>query len=155
MHALARSLGVQQAAVVGHDIGLMVTYGYAALFPAEVSKLVLMDAFLPGIGAWETIYDDPDTWHFRFHGPTPEALVKGRERIYFEYFWNHMAADSTRSLPEDAREAYTGRVQPTGSMRAAWGYFESWPQTATDFANLGKAETDHAGPHDRWQQVDR
>ena len=140
VHALVRSLGVQQAEVVGHDIGLMVAYGYAALFPTEVGKLVLMDAFLPGVGAWETIYDDPDTWHFRFHGPTPEALVKGRERVYFEYFWNHLAADSTRSLPEDAREAYTTAYSRPGRMRAAWGYFESLPQTATDFADLGKTK---------------
>ncbi len=140
VHALVRSLGVQQAEVVGHDIGLMVAYGYAALFPTEVGKLVLMDAFLPGVGAWETIYNDPDTWHFRFHGPTPEALVKGRERVYFEYFWNHLAADSTRSLPEDAREAYTTAYSRPGRMRAAWGYFESFPQTATDFADLGKTK---------------
>jgi len=46
IHALARSLGVQKASVVGHDIGLMVAYAYAAQFPAEVEKLVVMDAFL-------------------------------------------------------------------------------------------------------------
>src|SRR5207302_11191636 len=55
IHALARSLGVQKAEVVGHDIGLMVAYAYAAQFPAEVQKLVVMDAFLPGVGERETI----------------------------------------------------------------------------------------------------
>src|SRR2546429_4836829 len=88
IHALARSLGIQKAAVVGHDIGLMVAYAYAAQFPAEVEKLVVMDAFLPGVGEWEAIYNNPGFWHFRFNGPTPEALVEGRERIYFEHFWN-------------------------------------------------------------------
>src|SRR5882724_9680124 len=48
IHALARSLGVEKARVVGHDIGLMVAYAYAAQFPADVEKLVVMDAFLPG-----------------------------------------------------------------------------------------------------------
>src|SRR5258708_18353280 len=81
MHALARSLGVQQAEVVGHDIGLMVAYAYAAQFPAEVTKLVVMDAFLPVVSGCEAIYNDPNIWHFRFHGPTPEALVQGRERL--------------------------------------------------------------------------
>jgi pimeloyl-ACP methyl ester carboxylesterase len=80
IHALARSLGVEKARVVGHDIGLMVAYAYAAQFPAETEKLVVMDAFLPGVAGWEPIYDDPNTWHFRFFGPTPEELVKGRER---------------------------------------------------------------------------
>ena len=86
IHDLVRSLGVTKARVVGHDIGLMVAYAYAAQFPAEVEKLVVMDAFLPGVQGWEPIYDDPNYWHFRFNGPTPEALVKGREDIYFGLF---------------------------------------------------------------------
>src|SRR5438477_13107802 len=106
IHALAKSLGVQKARVVGHDIGLMVAYAYAAQFPAEVEKLVLMDAFLPGVAGWEAVYNNPNIWHFRFNGPTPEALVQGREKIYFAWFWNDLAADKTRSLPTADREAY-------------------------------------------------
>ena len=67
VHALVRSLGVQQAEVVGHDIGLMVAYAYAAQFPAEVTKLVVMDAFLPGVAGWEDVYNNPGIWHFRFN----------------------------------------------------------------------------------------
>ena len=92
IHALARSLGVEKARVVGHDIGLMVAYAYAAQFPAETEKLVVMDAFLPGVAGWEAVYNNPAIWHFRFNGPTPELLVQGRERIYFEHFWNNFAA---------------------------------------------------------------
>ena len=88
VHALVRSLGIEKARVVGHDIGLMVAYAYAAQFPAETEKLALMDAFLPGVPGWEPIYNAPNIWHFRFHGEYPEALVKGRERTYFEYFWS-------------------------------------------------------------------
>ncbi|HEY1422074.1 MAG TPA: alpha/beta hydrolase, partial [Candidatus Acidoferrum sp.] len=100
IHALAKSLGIEKARVVGHDIGLMVAYAYAAQFPSETEKLVLMDAFLPGVEGWEPIYNSPLYWHFRFHGPTPEALVKGREDIYFAYFWNDLAADKNHSIPE-------------------------------------------------------
>ena len=75
IHDLARSLGVTKARVVGHDIGLMVAYANAAQFPSEVEKLVVMDAFLPGVPGWEPIYDAPNYWHFRFNGRTPEALV--------------------------------------------------------------------------------
>src|SRR6267378_4398388 len=106
IHDLAKSLGVQKAEVVGHDIGLMVAYAYAAQFPTEVTKLVLMDAFLPGVDGWEAVYNNPNIWHFRFNGPTPEALVQGRERLFFEYFWNDLAADKTRSIPEADRKAY-------------------------------------------------
>ena len=138
VHALVRSLGVEKARVVGHDIGLMVAYAYAAQFPAEVEKLVLMDAFLPGVEGWEAVYDNPGLWHFRFCGPTPEALVKGRERIYFDYYWNEFAADRNRSLPEADRRAYTAAYSRPGRMKAGWSYFVSFPRAAKDFAELAK-----------------
>jgi pimeloyl-ACP methyl ester carboxylesterase len=138
MHSLARSLGVEKARVVGHDIGLMVAYAYAAQFPAEVEKLVVMDAFLPGVGDWETVYNNPGLWHFRFSGPTPELLVQGRERTYFEHYWNNFAADKTRSLPEADRKAYTAAYARPGRMRAGWAYFVSFPQAAKDFAQLAQ-----------------
>jgi pimeloyl-ACP methyl ester carboxylesterase len=144
IHALAKSLGIQKARVVGHDIGLMVAYAYAAQFPAETEKLAVLDAFLPGVAGWEEIYNDPNVWHFRFHGPTPEALVSGREKIYFAYFWNDLAADKTRSLSEADRSAYVAAYSRPGRMRAGWEYFASWPQTAKDFAQL--AETKLAIP---------
>ena len=140
IHTLVRSLGVERASVVGHDIGLMVAYAYAAQFPAEVDKLALMDAFLPGVAGWEAIYDNPGIWHFRFHGPTPEALVKGRERTYFEHFWNDFAADKTRSIPEADRAAYTVAYSRPGRMRAGWAYFAAFPQTAKDFETLARTK---------------
>ena len=138
MHALARSLGVEKAGVVGHDIGLMVAYAYAAQFPAETEKLVVMDAFLPGVGQWEAIYNNPGFWHFRFNGPTPEALVRGRERTYFEHYWNNFAADKKRSIPEADRKAYTAAYARPGRMRAGWAYFVSFQQAAKDFAQLAQ-----------------
>ena len=140
IHALARSLGVQKARVVGHDIGLMVAYAYAAQFPAEVEKLVVMDAFLPGVGEWEAVYNNPGFWHFRFNGPTPEALVQGRERMYFEHYWNNFAADKTRSLSEADRKAYAAAYARPGRMRGGWAYFVSFPQAAKDFAQLSQTK---------------
>lgn len=138
IHDLAKSLGVQKAEVVGHDIGLMVAYAYAAQFPSEVTKLVLMDAFLPGVPGWEAIYNNPQLWHFRFNGPTPEALVKGRERTYFEHYWNDFAADKNHSIPEAARAAYTAAYSRQGRMHAGWEYFVSFPKAADDFAQLAR-----------------
>ena len=140
IHDLVRQLGLGKAAVVGHDIGLMVAYAYAAKFPADVDRLVLMDAFLPGVVGWEPIVNDPGFWHFRFNGPTPEALVRGRERTYFEHFWNDFAADKTRSLPEADRQAYATAYARPGRMRAAWAYFASFQQTAKDFAQFSQTK---------------
>jgi pimeloyl-ACP methyl ester carboxylesterase len=140
VHALAKSLGVTKARVVGHDIGLMVAYAYAAQFPAEVEKLVVMDAFLPGVPGWELAYDNPNMWHFRFNGPTPEALVQGREAIYFAYFWNDLAADKTHSLPAEDRGAYVAAYSRPGRMHAGWAYFAAWPDTAKNFAELAQTQ---------------
>jgi pimeloyl-ACP methyl ester carboxylesterase len=65
IHDLVRSLKADKSRVVGHDIGLMAAYAYAAQFPNETEKLALMDAFLPGAPGWEPIYNDPNIWHFR------------------------------------------------------------------------------------------
>lgn len=140
VHQLAKSLGIGKARVVGHDIGLMVAYAYAAQFPAETEKLVVMDAFLPGVAGWEDVYDNPAIWHFRFNGLTPEALVKGRERIYFEHFWNEFAADKARSIPEADRVAYSDAYSRPGRMRAGWQYFVSFQEAAKDFAEFAKTK---------------
>src|SRR5262249_28078148 len=140
IHALAKSLGVTKARVVGHDIGLMVAYAYAAQFPSEVEKLVVMDAFLPGVAGWELAFDDPNLWHFRFHGPTPEALVQGRKNTYFASSWNDLAADKTPSLPGADREAYVASYSRPGRMRAGWAYFAAWPDTAKDFAKMAQTK---------------
>jgi len=140
IHNLVRSLRIEKACVVGHDIGLMVAYAYAAQFPNETEKLALMDAFLPGVPGWEPIYNAPDIWHFRFNGEYPEKLVHGRERTYFEYFWNVFAADKTHSIPEADRKAYAEAYARPGRMRAAWAYFASWPHLAKDFARLSQAK---------------
>ena len=140
IHGLTKSLGVTKARVVGHDIGLMVAYAYAAQFSAEVEKLAVMDAFLPGIAGWELAYNNDNMWHFRFHGPTPEALVKGREKTYFAYFWNDLAADKNRSLKTADRNAYVAAYSRPGRMRSGWAYFAAWPDTANDFAQIAKTK---------------
>jgi pimeloyl-ACP methyl ester carboxylesterase len=140
IHDLARSLKIDKARIVGHDIGLMVAYAYAATFTAETERLALMDAFLPGVPGWEPIYNAPNIWHFRFNGEYPEKLVQGRERTYFEYFWNVFAADKARSIPEADRKAYTDAYAKPGRMHAAWAYFVSWPQLAKDFSQLSQTK---------------
>jgi pimeloyl-ACP methyl ester carboxylesterase len=133
---LVHALGHRQVMLVGHDIGLMVAYAYAAQYPGEVSKVVLMDAFLPGVGEWTTVWLLRDLWHFHFYGETPLALVKGRERIYFEHFWNDFAADRTKSLSESDRRRYAAAYARDGGMRAGFEVFRNFEQDARDFARF-------------------
>jgi len=143
IHELVRQLGYNEPAiVVGHDIGLMVAYAYAAQYPGDVRKVALLDAFLPGIGDWKSVWLMKDMWHFHFYGETPLALVKGRERIYFEHFWNDFAADRTKSISEPDREFYAAEYAKDDGMRAAFEVFRSFEQDAKDFAGFSITKLD-------------
>jgi pimeloyl-ACP methyl ester carboxylesterase len=139
IHALLKSLGHDRIRLVGHDIGLMVAYAYAAQYPAEVDRLVLMEAFLPGVGEWNSVFLLRDLWHFHFYGTTPLALVTGRERIYLEHFWNDFAADPAKSLSEADREFYANEYAKPGHMKAGMEVFRAFPKDAEDFAGFAKA----------------
>ena len=136
IHELTSKLGFNRASIVGHDIGLMVAYAYAAQFPQATERVGLMDAFLPGIGNWKDVWLMRDLWHFHFYGEVPLALVKGRERTYFEHFWNDFAADPKHSIPEADRRFYAKAYAKPGAMRAGFEYFRSFEQDAKDFAQM-------------------
>jgi pimeloyl-ACP methyl ester carboxylesterase len=81
-------------------------------------------------------------WHFHFHGPTPLAPVKGRERTYFEHFWNDFAADKRRSIPEKDRRLYAAAYARANGIRAGFEYFRSFEQDARDFAAFSSRRLD-------------
>jgi pimeloyl-ACP methyl ester carboxylesterase len=139
VHELAAGLALDRVRIVGHDIGLMVAYAYAAQFPETTERVVLMDAFLPGIGDWKSVWLLRDLWHFHFYGDVPLALVKGRERTYLEHFWNDFAADPRRSVPETDRRLYAKAYAQPGAMRAGFEYFRAFERDAEDFALLARA----------------
>jgi pimeloyl-ACP methyl ester carboxylesterase len=140
VHALAESLGFKSVSVVGHDIGLMVAYAYAAQYPDQVDRIALMDAFLPGIGEWQHVWLLRDLWHFHFYGETPLKLVAGRERIYLDHFWNDFAADRNHSVPEADRRFYALAYGQPGAMRSSFEVFHAFEQDARDFAQLGQTK---------------
>ena len=135
-----QSLGYHHIRLVGHDIGLMVAYAYGARYPAEVDRLVLMEAFLPGIGDWQKVWLLRDLWHFHFYGKTPLALVTGRERIYLEHFWNDFAADPAKSVSEADRAFYASEYARSGHMKAGMEVFRAFAQDADDFAALAASK---------------
>jgi pimeloyl-ACP methyl ester carboxylesterase len=138
IHSLLQNLKIERVSVVGHDIGLMVAYAYAAQYPQTVDRIVLMDAFLPGVGDWKSVWLLRDLWHFHFYGKTPLALVQGRERIYLEHFWNDFAADPARSVPEADRVVYAEAYAQPGHMAAGFEVFRAFEQDAADFAGFAK-----------------
>ena len=131
IRSVLTTLGIDRAAVVGHDIGTMVAYAYAARYPEKTEKLVVMDAPVPGIPPWDSIVRLPALWHFDFGGPDAERLVAGRERIYLDRFWNEFAGDRTK-IDEATRQHYAKLYARPGAMRAAFAQFTSIRQDAED-----------------------
>ncbi|WP_095084466.1 alpha/beta fold hydrolase [Mesorhizobium sophorae] len=131
IRAILTALDIDHATIVGHDIGTMVAYAYAARYPDKTEKLVVMDAPVPGIPPWDEIVRSPALWHFDFGGPDAERLVAGRERIYLDRFWNEFAADPSK-INEATREHYTKFYALPGAMRSAFAQFRSIRQDVED-----------------------
>ncbi len=125
------ALKVQKAELVTHDIGNMVGYALAAQYPARITRWVVVDAPLPGIGDWDNIIRSPALWHFNFRGPDVERLVQGRERIYLDRFWNELSANP-KAIDEETREHYAGLYARPRAMHDAFEQFAAFNQDAVD-----------------------
>src|ERR1700683_3857705 len=134
--AILDQLGVKDAALVTHDIGNMVGYALAALYPQRITKWVVMDAPLPGIGHWDDQLKNPKTWHFNFRGPDVERLVAGRERILLDRFYNELSANPAR-IDEQTRNHYAALYARPGAIHNAFsGQFAAFAQDAVDNQQL-------------------
>jgi pimeloyl-ACP methyl ester carboxylesterase len=125
------ALHVQKAALVTHDIGNMVGYALAAQYPDRITKWMVIDAPLPGIGNWDEIKQSPLLWHFNFRGPDEERLVAGRERIYLDRFYNELSADP-KKIDEATRQHYAALYARPHAIHDAFEQFGAFDQDALD-----------------------
>ena len=125
------ALKVPKADLVTHDIGNMVGYALAAQYPARITRWVVIDAPLPGVGDWDNIIRNPVLWHFNFRGPDVERLVQGRERIYLDRFWNELSANP-KTIDEETREHYASLYARPRAMHDAFEQFAAFSQDAID-----------------------
>jgi pimeloyl-ACP methyl ester carboxylesterase len=128
---LMDALQIERADLVTHDIGNMVGYALAAQFPARITKWVVIDAPLPGIGNWDQIKQSPLLWHFNFRGPDEERLVAGRERIYLDRFYDELSADPNK-ISEATRRHYAALYARPHAMHDAFEQFGAFNQDAID-----------------------
>ncbi len=129
--AVMDALKISSADLVTHDIGNMVGYALAAQYPTRITKWVVIDAPLPGIGNWEEIKQSPLLWHFNFRGPDEERLVAGRERIYLDRFYNELSADP-KKIDEATRQHYAALYARPHAMHDAFEQFGAFNQDAID-----------------------
>jgi pimeloyl-ACP methyl ester carboxylesterase len=124
-------LKIDKADLVTHDIGNMVGYALAAQYPSRVTRWVVIDAPLPGLGNWDNIVRSPLLWHFNFRGPDVERLVAGRERIYLDRFWNELSANP-KAIDEPTRQHYAALYARPHAMHDAFEQFGAFAQDAVD-----------------------
>ena len=140
--AILDQLKIQEVALVTHDIGNMVGYALAAQHPDRVTKWVVMDAPLPGLGTWYSQLTNPKVWHFNFRGPDTERLVAGRERILLDRFYNDLSANPA-AIDDQTRDHYAALYARPGAIHNAFsGQFAAFTKDAEDnkalFAKTGK-----------------
>jgi pimeloyl-ACP methyl ester carboxylesterase len=135
IHQLVTQLGFESIFLVGHDIGTLVSYPYAAEYPSEVEKLVVMESpippFLPPgrLPSWWNIFNQvPDV---------PELLVEGREREFLSWFYDNEAYNSD-AITQDAIDEYVSKYSAPGAMRAGFEYYRAIPQDVMQNLNYSK-----------------
>ena len=137
------ALKIERAALVTHDIGNMVGYAFVAQYRHRVTRFVVIDAPLPGVGPWEEILKNPLLWHFRFGGPDMERLVAGRERIYLDRFWNEFSATPKRFREKQLAETTRSSTPALVAMHAGFAQFAAFDEDAADnkaFVAAGKLD---------------
>jgi pimeloyl-ACP methyl ester carboxylesterase len=102
---LLDTVGVDDAVIVGHDIGSAVGPAVARLVPDRVQGLVLLNATHPRIGDKRYMPDVVrEAWYQQFHLlPLSERLIDGDRRcveLYLGYFYEHWAGRD-RITPEE------------------------------------------------------
>jgi pimeloyl-ACP methyl ester carboxylesterase len=139
MRAVLTALGYDRASVVSHDIGIMVAYAYASLYPDKVERLVIMDAPIPGITPWDDIVKDHRLWHFSFWGPDEDRLVAGHERIYLDRIWDDFSGNPKQ--PDEATRAfYAAQYSQPGAMHTGFEQFKAFTQDAADNQAFARAK---------------
>lgn len=132
MAKLLDALGIKSVTLITHDIGNMVGYAFAAQYRDRVTRWVVIDAPLPGIGEiWQQQLVNPKTWHFNFHGPDEERLVAGRERIFLDRFYDELSANPS-AIDEQTRAHYALLYSRPHAMHDALEQFAAFPRDGID-----------------------
>ncbi|MGK5740725.1 alpha/beta fold hydrolase [Micromonospora sp. URMC 103] len=146
VYGLLSQLGLERdISLVGHDIGTMVAYAYAAAHSEQVSKLVLTEAPIPDQNLYQfpsLTPKGPGAWNFGFFSLSnglPERMVNGREALWVERFIDSMRVQKTGIGDEDVDE-YARYLQDDARLRASFEYFRAFPQDIADNAEYGKTK---------------
>lgn len=152
IHALALHLGYESVRIAGHDIGSQVAYSYAANFPKETERLVMMDVahpddnylkipMLPTQGGFSDKIDPdrPYLWWFAFHQVKglPEKMLAGRVHLEHDWFFTYMSLNEA-SISRRDRAVYARAYNSADAIRASNGWYQAFMQDVVDDRTYAK-----------------
>ena len=127
LYELTRSLGYKRVALVGHDIGVRVTYRYTLDHAEVVARLALLDGTPP----LEQLGPQPppvirERWHAYFHQQPdlPERLVEGNVEAYLRHFLRDWSVNKYVFTDEEVAEYVRAYSQP-GALRGGFSYYRA------------------------------
>lgn len=131
IHQAIQALGFNTYTIVGHDVGAMVTYAYFRKFTAEIKAAVLISSVVPGVEPWSKVLTNPSIWHFAFHNTPklPEALVMGKQRVYFDHFFDLLTKDHL-AIDDVARDHYASAYGSLEALQAGFDWYRAFGKDA-------------------------
>jgi pimeloyl-ACP methyl ester carboxylesterase len=137
VHELVRSLGYEQVAVAGEDIGSMVAFAFAANHPETTTRLAIWEPGHPD-ETWRTFPvlpapGVPHLWWFAFNQveELPEKLLAGRFRLLVDYMID-LVGTPAGAIDERSREIYTAAYEVPGAVSAANRWYQAFGQDIED-----------------------
>ena len=127
---LLQHLGFDEAAVVGHDLGVEIAFMTALAYPRLVRKLVLSEAIVGGLpGAEGFLKNAP--WWFSFHAvpDLPERVIAGHEAAYLDWFYQHSTYQQ-RGIAAEARATYVAAYTGEDALRGGFAHYRAFPENA-------------------------
>jgi pimeloyl-ACP methyl ester carboxylesterase len=133
VHQLAQQLRLERPYIAGHDIGGMVAYAFARLYPAQVRGVMILDVPLPGIAPWEEAKANPVLWHVGFHQTpdVPEKFIAGRQFVYFREGIFHRFTSNSSAITDADVAHYVQSYAAPQQLRAGMEFYRAFPANET------------------------
>jgi pimeloyl-ACP methyl ester carboxylesterase len=114
--------------VVGHDVGAWIAAAFAAGHPGELTELMLIDAFLPGISDRAALALRPDSplWHMHLHAHADalRVLVGGQLRTFLAWFLRSKSG-TAGVFPDSRIDHFAAVYGEPGVLEAASGFYRA------------------------------